>query len=474
MAIDPSIALGVRPIQIESPMNQLAQMMQFKQMQSTNALNGLKMDEYQRGVTTQNRLRDYLATGDQQAPGFEQGLSAIDPTFAQTWGKNRLDRKKAQADIDKAGADTEKTRFETTAKKLDIAGQAFGYVRQNPTLEAAHSVLDYLGSNGVFSQEQVDQYKQITASDPTKIAGLAEQAFRSVLDAKDQLLKTDTRNLGGSTDTVGTDPVTGAVRTLNSVTNTQSPDNVASNATSVANNTATNTRMASEGVANRAAADARARARLDWDKTKPSAADGGKPMTELQLLKRRDQIAKDHKAAQTTLANMGEVLASANEVISAPGLKGATGIQSYFPSIPNSLAAQAEVKLKNLEGKVTQLGKAAAAMGGAVGPMAVQEWKIVRDMIAAIEPQKGDIALKEQIALVESTASGAIARIREAYEKQYAPDFERFPEFQQLPEPRSPGKPTPPSPQDAAALNWANANPNDPRSAKIKARLGVK
>ena len=28
--------------------------------------------------------------------------------------------------------------------------------------------------------------------------------------------------------------------------------------------------------------------------------------------------------------------------------------------------------------------------------------------------------------------------------------------------------------QDAAALNWANANPNDPRAAQIKARLGVK
>jgi hypothetical protein len=29
------------------------------------------------------------------------------------------------------------------------------------------------------------------------------------------------------------------------------------------------------------------------------------------------------------------------------------------------------------------------------------------------------------------------------------------------------------SPQDQQALNWANSNPNDPRSAQIKKRLGV-
>jgi hypothetical protein len=28
------------------------------------------------------------------------------------------------------------------------------------------------------------------------------------------------------------------------------------------------------------------------------------------------------------------------------------------------------------------------------------------------------------------------------------------------------------SPQDREALNWANSNPNDPRSAQIKQRIG--
>jgi hypothetical protein len=30
------------------------------------------------------------------------------------------------------------------------------------------------------------------------------------------------------------------------------------------------------------------------------------------------------------------------------------------------------------------------------------------------------------------------------------------------------------TPQDQEALNWANSNPNDPRAAQIKQRLGAK
>ena len=56
---------------------------------------------------------------------------------------------------------------------------------------------------------------------------MADLAFRAALSGKDQLPKIETRNLGGTSDTISTDPVTGAVKTVNSVKNTQSPDSVA-------------------------------------------------------------------------------------------------------------------------------------------------------------------------------------------------------------------------------------------------------
>ena len=177
---------------------------------------------------------------------------------------------------------------------------------------------------------------------------------------------------------------------------------------------------------------------------------GTKPMTQLQETKYRTQIAKDYTSANTMLANMDDLVKSVASVKNAPGLRDATGAMAYLPSLPNGPAAQAEVRLQNLEGKVTQLGKAAAAMGGAVGPMAVQEWKIVRDMIAAIDPKKGHGPLTEQLAIVEETAAGAAGRIRDGYSKHYGADFERYPQFENLAEPKAP-PPGPTRPPKTAA-----------------------
>jgi hypothetical protein len=55
MPIDPSIALGVKPIQIESPINQMAKMYEMQNMQQANQLNQMKMDEYQRGIANTQR-----------------------------------------------------------------------------------------------------------------------------------------------------------------------------------------------------------------------------------------------------------------------------------------------------------------------------------------------------------------------------------------------------------------------------------
>lgn len=193
---------------------------------------------------------------------------------------------------------------------------------------------------------------------------------------------------------------------------------------------------------------------------KQPASGSTKPMTAVQEAKYRENIAKDYQAANTNLSNMDDVLKSIESVRNSPGLSGATGLQSYVPSFPGSDAATAEVRLKNLEGKITQLGKAAAAQGGSVGPMAVQEWKIVRDMIAAIDPAKGKAPLLEQIGLVESSVQGAAQRLRDAYEKQYSADFDKYPQFSKIGKPQEDPKPPPGMP------------PMDAIEAEIRRRKG--
>lgn len=218
MGVDASIALGVRPAQIENPMNALAQVMQLKGAQQSNALNALQMEKYQREVSDENQLRDLTrqAGGDLNklrelaygAGNYKQGM-VLDKTLAE--------RKRADFEMQNQGLDMAK-------KRLDMTGQAFGALRSNPTPENASATLDYLGQQGILQPEQVQQFRQQIIANPGGIAAFADQVFRWSLTAKDQLPQTQTNNIGGSTVTQAIDPVTGKPTMTGSIQNTQTPD----------------------------------------------------------------------------------------------------------------------------------------------------------------------------------------------------------------------------------------------------------
>ena len=170
-----------------------------------------------------------------------------------------------------------------------------------------------------------------------------------------------------------------------------------------------------------------------------------KPLTPAQEVKRRDTLGKEFKSATAALQTTQDVLDSISFVRAEPGLSRATGFTGMLPSIPEGAAAAAETRLANLKGKITALGKAAAASTGAIGSIANQEWKILADQIAAIDPVKGTGPLLKQLELVEAQAQGAMARIRDAYGRQFGEDFERFPQFSDLPAPQSSFKPRAPA-----------------------------
>ena len=201
----------------------------------------------------------------------------------------------------------------------------------------------------------------------------------------------------------------------------------------------------------------------------PRAAGGAggepaaKPMTPAQSAKRRDQLGKEFKSAQNALQTTQDVLDSIAFVKAEPGLSRATGFTgTLLPSFPEGAAASAEVRLKNLEGKVTALGKAQAASTGAIGSIANQEWQILRDQIAAIDRSKGTGPLLAQLELVEAQAQGALERMRDAYQRQFGEDFERFPQFADLPAPKSSFKARAPAGGKPAAGGGKSSVPPPP------------
>lgn len=111
--LDYTIASGLRPIQLESPINQLAQAYQLKGMQEASQMNALRMQEMQRerevnnalnaayqkaydpltGEVNANILRQSLATG-----GFGAKIPAIEKSLAET-RKEQLAQQKTDAEL---------------------------------------------------------------------------------------------------------------------------------------------------------------------------------------------------------------------------------------------------------------------------------------------------------------------------------------------------------------------------------------
>ena len=87
---------------------------------------------------------------------------------------------------------------------------------------------------------------------------MADALFRAGVSSKDQLMKTENQNIGGVSRTLGIDPITGKTQVLNSVNNTQSPDNAATNLTHIQTTGMTNATSRANNAATQAGENLRA------------------------------------------------------------------------------------------------------------------------------------------------------------------------------------------------------------------------
>lgn len=227
------VALQTMLPQIDSPVAAQTKVLQMRQLQNANDQADFQRQQQQQAMADDQATRAAYAANPTDGSARLSALASVSPRAYAAEAKQ-------QSDLAKAGADTRAKQLEAANKGLDLAGQAFGYVRQNPTVQNANDAIDWLLQQGVYTPEHAAQDKAKVAAAPDKVGELADMAFRASLAAKDQLAKVSTHDAGGTVATVGTDPVTGKTTTLSSLAKTQSPDNIA-----------TNERIAAEGAANR-------------------------------------------------------------------------------------------------------------------------------------------------------------------------------------------------------------------------------
>lgn len=180
-------------------------------------------------------------------------------------------------------------------------------------------------------------------------------------------------------------------------------------------------------------------------------------------------------ALDRVIGRMTDIVA---DIEKSPGKDAAVGMWDAWAPVIASLTPQdkanARSKIKNLQEYLQTRGLAdLRASGVAPGSVTEKEWGKFAAMIANIDPSMSEKEFDKELSNLKTMAAsyGAEAAAKkEAYAKQYGPMWEKYAS--------SSGAPAPAAPKltnaDSEAIAWAMKNPNDPRSAKIKERLGVK
>ena len=435
MALDPNIALGVRPLEVPNQLAQYSQVQQLMAARDAQQLNALKMQEAQAGLEERNKLRAL----DPTAADYEAQLFKVNPQLGISY------RKEAATTAAQKAAET-KSLAEAAAAKQKMMGQAYRDISGRPSDANITAHLEDVAESTLYSEAEKASITK-RGLDLLAMPFAERQMFLAQQGASASELKpsTQTVNRAGATDIVRLPAFGGAPTTVGSYADVPLPANVQAQKIEIARQSRPAAQpsapVAVIGPDGRPMYASREQA-ISQGMQPASDATSLKPLTEGQTIKLRTDVSKDYKAATTALSQMEDLLESIDKVKTAPGLTAATGFTGkYLPSFPEGKAAQAETRLANLRGKVTALGKATAAMSGAIGSIANQEWKILSDQIAVLDEVKGKGPLLEQIDLVEQQARGAIERIRDTYQKTRAEDFERFPQFRDLPTPRRAAEP---------------------------------
>jgi hypothetical protein len=212
MPIDPNIALGVKPIQFESPINQMAKVYEMQNAQQANQLNQMKMDEYQRGIANTERRNALFGsftpdmTPDAQINALIKGGYLDEAkSLAESTAKVNADKR--------AGKSSE---LDAISKAHGIYKSTVSRIIGNPTLANAINTVRKTGM--MLGEDVEDDVAELTALGENPDA-IRQWASSLALEADKLLPKFENQQnvmVGGvpTTRVLSIDPVTGKARTV--------------------------------------------------------------------------------------------------------------------------------------------------------------------------------------------------------------------------------------------------------------------
>lgn len=183
MAVDPSIALQVKPIQFESPVNALGPILQAQAAMRQNQLGQIQLQQGQADMADRTGIRNALsalggaATDEQRISALKNTGSPLGFTQADALEKALQERQKTKAQTGLQNAQVSEAEYK-------MLKQATGVIGASPTPQTVESVLsDYEQRTGKPQPETRKMFAN-AGNDPAKIKALAD-AF--AIDADKQM-----------------------------------------------------------------------------------------------------------------------------------------------------------------------------------------------------------------------------------------------------------------------------------------------
>ena len=213
MALDPNIALGVRPLEVPNQLAQYGQLQQLMAARDAQQINALKMQEAQAALEERNALRRL----NPSAPDYEEQLFRVNPQLGISF-------RKEQATTAAQRAAQQKSEFDLTAARRKFGDDLKRNLSANPSDENVVAWGQDAVLQGIYTPEQVaSTVQQLLTLPPQQRATILSQAGASPSELKPS---TQTINRGGATELVQVPAFGGAPATLGSYADVPLPANV--------------------------------------------------------------------------------------------------------------------------------------------------------------------------------------------------------------------------------------------------------
>jgi hypothetical protein len=344
-------------------------------------------DQQQRGVAEQNAFRNALSSGtNYDDPTFQRSLVAASPEKGLAFIKSRADAKKADVDLGKTKEETTGLQLKNAHERLTQHLQGLGSVRTPQDLQAWAAQGMQAGVPGI-SQERLAAITQELSQNPTSLPSLIQKMQMGGVELAKQIELTipkyERQDAGGSVQFAQMNPLAGPVGVSSAVAaikKTQSPDSIASNATSRENSIRTDNR----------------------------AREFNATQVEANNIKRSEKKATEDLTKNSQVASFDTMLGTLGRLKDHAGLSRSVGLPGAFPTMPGSDSANFQAELNTFQSQAF-LPMVAQLKG--MGALSDAEGKKLTAAVGALDPKMGEKAFRESVDRITSDMEDARARV---------------------------------------------------------------